>query len=137
MTKTQGINHLGLAVRNLDETTRFFVELLGWTEAGRDLSYPRTAVSDETVRLTLWQVDHELEVEPFNRRKNIGLHHLALEVDSERVLLDLDKQLRIWPGVVMEFGPELVGTGPRKHMICAEPGGLRVEFIWPGVQVFR
>lgn len=132
MSKTRGINHLGLAVRNLDETTRFFVDLLGWTESGRDPNYPRTAVSDGAVRLTLWQVDDCLDVESFDRRKNIGLHHLAFEIASEETLFSLEKQLINWPGVTMEFGPELVGEGPRKHMICAEPGGIRLEFIWPG-----
>jgi hypothetical protein len=31
----------------------FIVEGLGWKESGRDDSYPRTAVSDGVVRLTL------------------------------------------------------------------------------------
>ena len=34
--------------------------------------------------------------------------------------------------IEIEFMPELVGAGPRKHMMCYEPGGIRVEFIWPG-----
>jgi catechol 2,3-dioxygenase-like lactoylglutathione lyase family enzyme len=87
MSETRGINHLGLSVLDLDSSVRFFTEALGWTESGRDNSYPRAAVSDGHVRLTLWQVDHQLAVEPFNRRKNVGLHHLALEVDSCRSCL--------------------------------------------------
>ena len=133
MIQTQGLNHLGLAVHNLNETCRFFVDVLGWTESGRDESYPRTAVSDGHVRLTLWQVDHDLELNTFDRRRNIGLHHLALEVESEEKLLDLASKVRDFPGVTIEFMPELVGGGPRKHMMCYEPGGIRVEFIWPGV----
>lgn len=53
MAITQGINHLGLAVTNLNQTTTFFVDCLGWVESGRDDSYPRCAVSDGSVRLTL------------------------------------------------------------------------------------
>ncbi len=74
---------MGLAVKDLAASTRFFVELLGWTESGRDESYPRTVVSDGVVRLTLWQVDSGCELNAFDRRRNIGLHHLALEVRSE------------------------------------------------------
>ena len=129
---TRGINHLGLAVDNLDETVRFFVELLGWEEAGRDDSYPRSAVTDGHVRLTLWQVDHGLDVQPFHRRRNVGLHHLALEVDSERELNAIHERMADAEGVTIEFAPELVGDGPRKHMMCYEPGGIRIEFIWPG-----
>ncbi len=50
MPETQGLNHLGLAVSNLDATTQFFTRCLGWEESGRDESYPRTAVSDGHVR---------------------------------------------------------------------------------------
>lgn len=132
MAETCGLNHLGLAVADLERTTAFFTDLLGWQETGRDPSYPRTAVSDGVVRLTLWQVDRNLENETFDRRKNIGLHHLALEVATESDLNALAEKLQVAETVIVEFPPELVGTGPRKHMMCYEPGGIRVEFIWPG-----
>jgi len=132
MSETRGIHHLGLSVLDLDSSTRFFVGALGWVESGRDNSYPRTAVSDGKVFLTLWQVDHKLAIEPFNRRKNVGLHHLALEVDSEPRLEKLAQSLSTWPGVKIEFMPQLLGKGPRKHMMLLEPGGVRIELIWPG-----
>ena len=131
MNYTQGLNHLGLAVKNLEKTKTFFTDILGWEESGYDKSYPRTAVSDGNIRLTLWQVDSSKETEEFDRRKNIGLHHLALEVESEPKLHELHEALKK-AGVEIEFSPELVGTGPRMHMMCYEPGGIRLEFIWPG-----
>lgn len=130
---TQGINHLGLSVHNLDASVAFFVDCLGWEESGRDDSYPRSAVSDGVVRLTLWQVDHTKPVTGFDRRQNIGLHHVALEVPTEDLLQAIATKVSAHPGVVIEFQPELVGKGPRKHMMCSEPGGNRIEFIWPGV----
>ena len=130
--QTRGLNHLGLAVRDLDATTRFFTELLGWKESWRDMSYPRTAVTDGHVRLTLWQVDNNLSVEPFHRRKNVGLHHLAIEVPTEADLKAMHRNLAAAEGVVIEFPPESLSGGPRKHMMCYEPGGIRIEFIWPG-----
>jgi catechol 2,3-dioxygenase-like lactoylglutathione lyase family enzyme len=133
MSETKGINHLGLSVLNLDESVSFFVKTLGWEESGRDESYPRSAVSDGVVRLTLWQVDHELDVQQFHRRKNIGLHHLAFEISTEGELQKLHQKLMENPDVSIEFGPELVGDGPRKHMMCHEPGGIRIEFIWSGL----
>ncbi len=30
------------------------------------------------------------------------------------------------------FFIEPLGPGPARHMICYEPSGIRVEFIWPG-----
>jgi len=133
MPSTKGINHLGLAVLDLAQTSKFFVDALGWQESGQDPSYPRTAVSDGHVRLTLWQVDRSKPVVGFNRRSNVGLHHLALEVSSEAGLNSIMERLSSYPDVIVEFPPELVGKGPRKHMMCCEPGGLRIEFIWPGV----
>ena len=132
MSETCGINHLGLAVLDLAKTTSFFVDLLGWAESGRDEAYPRTAVSDGTVRLTLWQVDRSLDVAEFHRRRNVGLHHLALEVGSRSKLDSLFAKLSADPDVEIEFAPEIVGAGPRVHMMCCEPGGIRIEFIWPG-----
>jgi len=62
----------------------------------------------------------------------MGLHHLALEVFSEEKLNELHAKLSSRTDVQIEFEPELVGSGPRKHMMCNEPSGIRIEFIWPG-----
>jgi len=132
MHQTQGINHLGLSVKDLDQTASFFTDCLGWEESGRDDSYPRTAVGDGCVRLTLWQVDHDLAVNAFHMRQNVGLHHVALQVASEAELNQIAHKVAAWPGIETEFMPELLGDGPRKHMIFNEPGGIRIEFIWPG-----
>jgi lactoylglutathione lyase len=132
MLKTQGINHLGLSVKNLDQTVAFFVDCLGWEESGRDDSYPRSAVGDGCVRLTLWGVDNNFPVNDFQFRQNIGLHHFALEVSAEKELNEIAEKVKIYPGVKIEFMPELLGSGPRKHMIFYEPGGIRIEFIWAG-----
>lgn len=132
MIQTQGINHLGLSVNDLKASTAFFVNFLGWQESGFDASYPRTAVSDGVIKLTLWQVDHALDVAAFDRRKNIGLHHLALTLPSKDALMTLFEKAKTYAGIKIEFAPELLGEGPRMHMMCLEPSGIRVEFIWPG-----
>ena len=72
MALTLGLNHLGLAVKNLDQTTSFFVEVLDWTETARDESYPRTTVTDGSLRLTLWQTSDGAR--DFDRHTQIGLH---------------------------------------------------------------
>ena len=113
----------------MDTTTKFFVECLEWENLGRDDSYPQAIVTDGDVILTLWQIDTSLDVETFDRKKNIGLHHLALPVATESVLMEeLSSTVSAWPGVQIEFEPELGGQGPRKHMMFTEPGGIRIEF---------
>ena len=132
MAQTEGLNHLGLTVLDLQKSTHFFVNVLGWKEAGYDPTYPRTMVSDGKLKLTLWQVDKKLEVETFDRRKNVGLHHVAIQVATEQKLHELHANIRALDDCVIEFAPEPLAGGPRKHMMIREPSGLRIELIWPG-----
>ncbi|MBU2991819.1 VOC family protein [Octadecabacter sp. 1_MG-2023] len=132
MAFTSGLNHLGLTVRDLNATTDFFADVLGWEVTARDDSYPRTTVTDGNLRLTLWQVQIDDPV-PFDRKTALGLHHLALEVADQATLTTLAATLSAHPDVVVEFMPEPMGAGPRQHMMFAEPGGLRIELLWAGV----
>ena len=38
-------------------------------------------------------------------------------------------KMAAWPGVSVQFGPELSGKGPRMHCMIFEPGGIRIEFV--------
>lgn len=132
MPETSGLNHLGLSDFDLDQTTAFFTQVLGWQEVARDDSYPRNSVTDGSLRLTLWQVNKANQVTEFDRRGNVGLHHLAIQVDTEQRLAELAGRVAAWPGVEVEFMPEPLGGGPRRHMMFAEPGAIRLELISPG-----
>lgn len=124
---TIGIDHVGLAVSDIELSRRFFVECLGWKVVGESPQYPAVFVSDGASVLTLWQVDTVGRV-PFDRRKNIGLHHVALRVPSEAALNEVFAQVASWPGVEVEFAPEAVGSAGNRHCFVREPGGTRVEF---------
>lgn len=131
---TLGVHHVGLTVSRLEDSAHFFTELLGWQEVKRDDSYPAIFVSDGTVMLSLWattQSTDELTVNAFNKATNIGLHHLALQVDSKDALHEIYRRL-LDQAVHIEFAPELLRDGPAQHMMCFEPSGIRLEFIWPG-----
>ena len=47
----------------------------------------------------------------------------------EYALDALHGKLAATQGVEIEFAPEPLGATPLKHMMCAIPGGIRVEFI--------
>lgn len=128
---TKGIHHLGLTVSRLEESAAFFVALLGWKEVRRNEEYPAIYVSDGSVMVTLWATK-EQPSNPFNKNKNVGLHHVAFQVGSEGDLNSVYGKL-VNSGVQIEFAPELLGKGPAKHMMCYEPSGIRVEFIWHGI----
>ncbi|MGK9175221.1 VOC family protein [Yokenella regensburgei] len=126
MSLTAGVQHIGLAVSNLEASAAFFTKLLGWEEVKRREDYPAIFVKDEALMLTLWKTQTEAPVS-FDRKKNVGLHHLALRVNSKADLyriLDILKANQI----EIEFEPTLIREGPSMHMMCYEPSGIRVEF---------
>lgn len=127
---TKGVHHIGLTVSRLEESANFFVLMLGWKEVRRNDAYPAIYVSDGAITVTLWAA-REQPSDPFDKDKNVGLHHVAFQVATEPELNRLHERLSDG-GVAIEFAPELQGMGPAKHMICYEPSGIRVEFIWPG-----
>lgn len=115
----------------MEESARFFTDLLGWREVRRKEDYPAIFVSDGQIMLTLWATK-EQPIGAFNKNKNIGLHHIALSVEGENILNQLCERLSN-NNIEIEFSPELLGPGPAKHMMCYDPSGIRVEFIWLGV----
>ncbi|AUT74613.1 VOC family protein [Paraburkholderia hospita] len=125
---TSGIDHVGLAVRDLNLTRDFFVECLHWKQVGEKPDYPAAFVSDGHVMLTLWQVTNQANLVAFDRKTNVGLHHLALRVGSEEALNEIFARVSQWPGVKVEFAPENLGAGPKRHTMIYEPGGIRLEF---------
>ena len=126
---TLGIDHLGLTVSDLDKTVTFFTECLGWQEVGGKPEYPSKFITDGRSVLTIWQVKSEEPV-GFDRRKNIGLHHVAFKIESEDALNSTFEKIRTWPDVVVECAPEFSGQGPKVHFFINEPGGNRMEFAY-------
>ncbi len=127
---TQGLHHLGLTVSTLEQTANFFTGILGWNEIRRDKNYPAIFVSDGSIMLSLWQAQTD-SPHVFDKNTQVGLHHLALQVGSEQQLEAIYQRL-LESAIQIEFAPEQLRDGPMKHMMCYEPGGIRVEFIWPG-----
>ena len=128
---TRGVHHVGLTVPDLDRTRRFFSDALGFEQVGEVPDYPAVFLSDGTVMLTLWQLEDPARALPFDRKRVIGLHHLPLTVPDAVALDALHERLEAEPDVEIEFAPEPLGGGPTRHMMCAIPGGVRVEFIAP------
>jgi lactoylglutathione lyase len=126
---TQGVDHVGLTVSDLEASKNFFVDCLGWREVGGKPDYPSAFVSDGTTTLTLWQRVGD-EPADFDRHNNVGLHHLALKVTTEVNLKKLFKAIKKWPGITIEFPPDYSGKGPKVHTMIIEPGGNRIEFAF-------
>jgi hypothetical protein len=103
-----------------------FAIALRWHIVGERPDYPAVFVSDGygvCGRLP----DQAVE---FNRRANVGLHHLAVAVVDRAGLDALYRRVSNWPGVIVEFSPQLSGAGPKIHFMVREPSGVRIEFTF-------
>jgi len=127
--KTVGVHHVGLTVPSLGNARRFFTEGLGFEIVGEVSDYPAVFLSDGTIMITLWQAEDPERAVPFDRRRVIGLHHLALGVPDPAALQVLHSELAVRDDVQIEFAPEPLGAGPARHMMCRIPGNIRLEVI--------
>lgn len=134
---TLGVNHIGLAVSKLEASAAFFIDILGWQKAGGQPDYPAIFVTDGEAFVTLWQVEDPASATAFDRRLNVGLHHLALTVESLPALHRLHEKFKNTDGVTVEFAPEFLGQGPTTHMMIRDPSGLRLEFIVPASRISK
>jgi catechol 2,3-dioxygenase-like lactoylglutathione lyase family enzyme len=127
---THGVHHVGLTVHNLDEARHFFINTLRYEQVGEKPDYPAVILSDGKTLITLWQVLDPNHATRFNHKNVIGLHHLALLVNGHAELESLYQELKKDTRVEIEFAPEPMSNGTKRHMMCTIPGGgIRVEFI--------
>jgi catechol 2,3-dioxygenase-like lactoylglutathione lyase family enzyme len=127
--KTQGAHHVGLTVPDLEAARSFFIDALGFEEVGEKPEYPAVFVSDGSIMITLWRVADSAHAVPFDRKTNIGLHHLALRVASHAELESLCAEFKSRQDVEIEFEPEGLGKGGLRHMMCRIPGRIRLELV--------
>jgi len=129
--RTRGAHHVGLTVPDLAAARAFFRDALGFQQVGEVPDYPAVFLSDGAVLITLWQAEDPASAVPFDRRRVIGLHHLALRVADDASLDELSRELGGRSDVKIEFSPEPLLGGPTRHMMLAIPGGIRLELIAP------
>ena len=129
---TQGIHHVGLTVPDLDQARSFFCGTLGFTEVGGVPDYPSIFVSDGAILLTLWRAADPLTARAFDRRANIGLHHLSLSVANDTALEAAWNAVTAHPEVVVDAAPSPILPGSStRHFLIFIPGGIRLEFATP------
>ena len=126
---TCGIHHVGLAVKDLDKSFEFF-KALGYDKIGGDPDYPSYFLSDAHTMITLWQTD--VGATEFNRRGNVGLHHLAIKVPTEAALHKAYEAVTALDGVQSDFPPQESTSSrlPLMHAMVFEPSGNRIEFTF-------
>jgi methylmalonyl-CoA epimerase len=122
MFKVLGVDHIGIAVRDLPGALNFWENALGLTEAGREqLPDQKVTTSflpiQETGIELLEAFGEDSPVSEFIKKRGEGVQHIALLVD------DLEAAERELVGA----GASLIGE---KSTVGAH--GKRVRFIHPG-----
>jgi catechol 2,3-dioxygenase-like lactoylglutathione lyase family enzyme len=129
---TGGVHHIGLTVPDIGQARAFFCGVLGFDEVGGVPDYPSIFVSDGSVLLTLWRAADPLTARAFDRRTNIGLHHLSLAVADDAALDAAWEKISADPEVVIDSAPGPIRPGSAaRHFLVFIPGGIRLEFATP------
>jgi lactoylglutathione lyase len=127
---TLGLSHVSLSVNNVNASREFF-EALGFHELPEmECSMPSHSLvlTDGMAIITLGQIQGKAT--PFDRRHNIGLHHISIRVRTMDDLAGLYKKSLKVPGVKDEFAPApLEGTDMVRATVY-EPSGIRVELTY-------
>lgn len=119
--KTNSIEHIGIAVENLEESIKYYENILGLS------CYAVEEVKDQKVRTAFFKVgetkiellestDPEGPIGKFIEKKGSGVHHIAFAVDNVKECLQEAE----------EKGVRLIDKQPRKG---AE--NLQIGFLHP------
>lgn len=121
MFKTLKVDHIGIAVKNLEESKKFYTEVLGMTAMGEEV------VEQQKVKVCFIPCgDSEVEllestapdgpIAKFIEKNGEGIQHLAFRVDNiEQALADLKAA-----------GVRLIDESPRYGA-----GGASIAFVHP------
>jgi methylmalonyl-CoA/ethylmalonyl-CoA epimerase len=119
--KITSVDHIGIAVKNLNEILKFYTEVLGLKSAGLeevDEQKARTAfvpVGDTEIEL-LESTSPEGPIAKFIEKRGEGIHHIALRVENiEEALTELKAK-----------DVKLIDQSPRYGA-----GGAKIAFIHP------
>jgi len=115
------IDHIGIAVKSIEESKSFFEDILGlnvvFEETLPDSGVKALGLSIGESRFELLEAYGENSpIEKFIEKKGEGLHHIALKVD------DIEKMLKL----LKDKGFRLIDEKPR---IGAE--GKKIAFVHP------
>ncbi|SCY99749.1 methylmalonyl-CoA epimerase [Alkaliphilus peptidifermentans] len=115
------LDHIGIAVKNLDEALKFYQEILGLECAGTEVVEEQKVrvaflpVGDTEVEL-LESTDEEGPIAKFIEKKGEGIQHLAFRVDNIEKAIEEMK----------EKGMRMIDEKPRYGA-----GGAKIAFCHP------
>lgn len=123
---TTKLGHIVLRVRELERSTRFYMDVLGLRKTGEIpgvMAFFSTQGNPDSHDLALMQLGPNA---PDSDPQRVGLYHFAYQVGSEEALAEAYKTLR-------EAGVPIVGTGDHgvsKGIYILDPDGIEIEITY-------
>lgn len=119
------LGHIVLYVRDLQRSTAFYRDVLGWEQVGTDVpGLPAAAFSGGRTHHELLLIEVGEDAQPIPHGRRIGLYHFGLKVgDSDDELRDVLAQLR-------EAGVTVVGATDHNvthSLYILDPDGNELE----------
>jgi methylmalonyl-CoA epimerase len=132
MNRPVEIDHLGIAVRSLEESVRFYEQALGIAASGREevphekVRVAMLPVGDSRIEL-LEATSEDSPVARFIDRRGQGLHHVALRVPD---LASAVERLRA-AGVRLVHDRIQSGAGGHRYVFLhpSSTGGVLLELV--------
>jgi lactoylglutathione lyase len=142
----QSFSHLGICVADLDRSTRFYVEVLGFRELfsmdfdgrmaatmERDGAFTSRMLARDDVRIELLHWHHgtpggDGERRPMDAR---GVTHLCFRVDDATELLEIAERRggAAWPSTLTSIDGAGEGGSALRTVYLTDPDGVRIECI--------
>jgi catechol 2,3-dioxygenase-like lactoylglutathione lyase family enzyme len=117
------MNHVGVSVKDFEESVRFYTQTLGFREAYR----LRDANGIPTMSYIQISRETFLEVVPANANRPPGLSHVGIEADDIQAAVARLRQA----GAQVQDPRFAANTGATLTNV-ADPQGIRVEFLQIG-----
>ncbi len=125
------IDHLGIAVRSLEEGLRFYADALGMPVCGREtveaerVQVAMLAAGASRIEL-LEAADGDSAIAKFLAKRGPGLHHVALKVDDLRATA-----VRLAAAGAKVLGEPQIGAGGHEYLFVhpSSTGGVLLELI--------
>jgi glyoxylase I family protein len=142
----QSFSHLGICVADLDRSTRFYVDVLGFRELvsldfdsvlaatmEREGAFTSRMLARDDVRIELlaW---HDGHVSGDGARRAMdarGVTHLCFRVDDATELFEIARRAGgdAWPGTLTSIAGMGMGGTDLRTVYLTDPDGVRIECI--------